>query len=77
MAETGIDVEFSSSYIQRLTQELSEDLDKVRNADDFKADSVPFLVHALVQGSSQFSQDDKKRIVQASEKQAKDDESKR
>ncbi|OAR01335.1 hypothetical protein LLEC1_07633 [Akanthomyces lecanii] len=68
---------FSSSYLQRLTQELSEDLDKVRNADDFRADSVPFLVHALAQGSSQFPKDDKKRIVQAHEEQTKDGESKR
>ncbi|RSL81971.1 hypothetical protein CEP51_005482 [Fusarium floridanum] len=42
--------EFTSYYLQRATQELSEDLDKVRNAEDFKADSIPFLVHALQQG---------------------------
>ncbi|RSL65730.1 hypothetical protein CEP53_003595 [Fusarium sp. AF-6] len=35
--------EFTSYYLQRATQELSEDLDKVRNAEDFKADSIPFL----------------------------------
>lgn len=67
MSNKDIDSEFSSSYLQRLTQELSEDLDKVRNADDFKADSVPFLVHALAQGTAQFSKDDKRRVVQAGE----------
>ncbi|KAH6606280.1 hypothetical protein Trco_005433 [Trichoderma cornu-damae] len=46
---------FPALYLQRVTQELSEDLDKIRNADDFKADSVPFLVHALQQGAHQFS----------------------
>lgn len=77
MAETDINDAFSSSYLQRLTQELSEDLDKVRSADDFRADSVPFLVHALAQGSSQVSKDDKKRLVQAHEEQAKDEKSRR
>lgn len=74
MPERDVDVldEFISSYLQRLTTELSEDLDRVRNADDFRADSVPFLVHALVQGNYQFSRDDKERIVQASEEQKKE-----
>ena len=49
------DPAFATYYLQRSTQELSEDLEKVRNADDFKADSVPFLVHALQQGAGQFS----------------------
>ncbi|KAJ2982950.1 hypothetical protein NQ176_g1036 [Zarea fungicola] len=70
MSNKDIDSEFSSSYLQRLTKELSEDLDKVRNADDFKADSVPFLVHALAQGTSQFSKEDKRRVVQAGETDA-------
>ncbi|PMB63619.1 hypothetical protein BM221_010518 [Beauveria bassiana] len=76
MSEKNIDLGFSSGYLQRLTQELSEDLDKVRNADDFKAESVPFLVHALAQGSLQFSKNDKKRIVQAMEEQIEDEQTK-
>lgn len=55
--------EFTSYYLQRTTQELSEDLDKVRNAEDFKADSIPFLVHALQQGAGLFSPEDQKRVV--------------
>lgn len=54
---------FESYYLQRSTQELSEDLDKVRNTNDFKAESVQFLVHALQQGASQFSPDDQERVV--------------
>ncbi|KAM3449013.1 hypothetical protein MY5147_009849 [Beauveria neobassiana] len=76
MSEKNIELGFSSGYLQRLTQELSEDLDKVRNADDFKAESVPFLVHALSQGSLQFSKNDKKRIVQAMEEQIEDEQTK-
>ncbi|KAK8147900.1 hypothetical protein G3M48_000741 [Beauveria asiatica] len=74
MSEKNIDIAFSSGYLQRLTQELSEDLDKVRNADDFKVESVPFLVYALAQGSFQFPKNDKKRIVQAMEEQMEDEQ---
>ncbi|CEI40130.1 hypothetical protein FVEN_g12417 [Fusarium venenatum] len=55
--------EFTTYYLQRATQELSEDLDKVRNAEDFKTDSVPFLVHALQQGAGLFSSEDQKRVI--------------
>jgi ribosome assembly protein 3 len=55
--------EFISYYLQRATHELSEDLDKVRNAEDFKADSIPFLVHALKQGVELFSPEDQKRAT--------------
>lgn len=57
---------FEPQYLQRTTQELAEDLDKVRNTNDFKADSIQFLVHALQQGASQFSPDEQRRLVNAS-----------
>lgn len=65
-ADNQREAEFSYYYLQRTTQELSEDLDKVRTADDFKADSIPFLVHALQQGAGLFSAEDQKRVVTAS-----------
>ncbi|GAO13903.1 hypothetical protein UVI_02003810 [Ustilaginoidea virens] len=49
----------SAYHLKQLTQELSDDLTKVRDADDFKSDSVPFLVHALKQGVSQLSSESK------------------
>lgn len=55
--------DFSSYYLERATRELSEDLDKVRSAEDFKLDSVSFLVHSLRQGAAQFSIQDQKRVV--------------
>ncbi|PNP37151.1 hypothetical protein TGAM01_v209302 [Trichoderma gamsii] len=58
---------FSALYLQRVTQELSEDLDKVRNADDFKVESVPFLVHALQQGAQQFSASQQGAVLKTSE----------
>ena len=57
---------FEPHYLQRATQELAEDLDKVRNTNDFKAESIQFLVHALQQGASQFSPDEQRRVVNAS-----------
>ncbi|KND90903.1 hypothetical protein TOPH_04453 [Tolypocladium ophioglossoides CBS 100239] len=58
-----VDADFPSYYLQRATQELSEDLNKVRSADDFKPDSISFLVHALRQGAVQFSTEDQQRVV--------------
>ncbi|KAL7923157.1 ribosome-assembly protein 3 domain-containing protein [Trichoderma austrokoningii] len=58
---------FSALYLQRATQELSEDLDKIRNADDFKVESVPFLVHVLQQGAQQFSASQQKAVLKNSE----------
>jgi ribosome assembly protein 3 len=60
-----VDAAFTSYYLQRATQEFAEDLDKVRSADDFKSDSVAMLVHALQQGTSLFSADEKRKIVSA------------
>ncbi|OHE98534.1 hypothetical protein CORC01_06155 [Colletotrichum orchidophilum] len=67
--------EFTAFYLQRTTQEFAEDLDKVRAADDFKADSVPFLVHALQQGTELYSARDQERVVRpAAAKMAAADE---
>ncbi|KZL87657.1 ribosome assembly protein 3 [Colletotrichum incanum] len=62
-ATTAVSQEFTAFYLQRTTQEFAEDLDKVREADDFKADSVPFLVHALQQGTALYSARDQERVV--------------
>ncbi|GKT63755.1 ribosome assembly protein 3 [Colletotrichum tofieldiae] len=62
-ATTAASQEFAAFYLQRTTQEFAEDLDKVREADDFKADSVPFLVHALQQGTALYSARDQERVV--------------
>lgn len=57
--------EFTSYYLQRVTKEFAEDLDKVRNADDFKNDALPLLISALQQGTALFSPDEQRRIVTA------------
>lgn len=55
---------FSQQYMQRITTEFAEDLDKIRGADDFKgADSVEVLIRALRQGVDGWSVENMKRVV--------------
>jgi len=57
--------EFSAIYLRRIAAELADDLDKVREAPDFKANSVPMLVHALRQGESMYGVGERGRVVGA------------
>ena len=66
-SDSEVAAEFQAYYLQRATKELAEDLDKVRNADDFKNDAIPLLIAALQQGTSMFSAEDKRAIVADSE----------
>jgi ribosome assembly protein 3 len=56
---------FTKFYMKRATAEFSEDLDRLRGADDFKDDALPLLINALQQGTSLFSIGEQKRIVMA------------
>lgn len=62
--DSDVAAEFSQYYLQRATQELAEDLDKVRGAEDFKNNAISMLIHALQQGADMFSPEDKRRIVE-------------
>ncbi|KAF2500716.1 hypothetical protein BU16DRAFT_453450, partial [Lophium mytilinum] len=55
--------DFKSFYLRRVTTELADDLDKVRQSNDFHDRSLPMLVHALQQGESIFSKEEKARIL--------------
>lgn len=57
------DEEFDTIYIRKITTELADDLDKMREAQDFKANSIPMLIHALKQGESLFSIEEKRRVI--------------
>lgn len=59
------DSDFSAYYLQRAAKELAEDLDKVREARDFKPDSVQVLVHAIQQGSDSFPAADRAKVAAA------------
>ncbi|KAF2177388.1 hypothetical protein K469DRAFT_376337 [Zopfia rhizophila CBS 207.26] len=60
------DEDFTSLYLRKVTAELADDLDKVREANDFTNRSMPMLIHALRQGESIFGVEEKRRIVSAS-----------
>ncbi|KAI4664916.1 uncharacterized protein J4E79_003215 [Alternaria viburni] len=57
--------EFGALYLRKIAAEFADDLDKVREAPDFKASSVPMLIHALKQGESLYSVEERKRVVGA------------
>lgn len=65
MSDKEISAAFTSFYLQRATKEFAEDLDKIRNADDFRSEAIPTLISALSQGTAMFSPADQRRIVTA------------
>lgn len=65
MTESEISVAFAEFYLQRITNELSNDLNQLRKADDFKESSVLILVNTLQQGSSLYSIEEQRRTVLA------------
>jgi ribosome assembly protein 3 len=65
MSDADVTAAFTKFYMQRSTTEFSEDLDRIRVADDFKDDALPLLINALQQGTSLFSIEDQRRVVMA------------
>jgi ribosome assembly protein 3 len=65
LSDAEISEAFASIYLRKVTAELGDDLDKVRVAQDFNANSIPMLVKALSQGSSVFAGEEKRRVVAA------------
>jgi ribosome assembly protein 3 len=67
---TGAEVSsaFAKYYMQRATVEFSEDLDRIRGAEDFKDDALPLLINALQKGASVFSIEEQQKIVTAGKK---------
>lgn len=63
-----VEEEFTAYYLQRVTKEFAEDLDKVRSAEDFKNDALPLLISALGQGTALFSPEEQRMIVTTVEK---------
>ena len=56
--------DFASLYLAEVTREFADDIEKLRHAPDFKGQkSVEMLVQALQQGSTLFTEDEKRRIM--------------
>ncbi|CCU74200.1 unnamed protein product [Blumeria hordei] len=64
-ADTEVSSAFTKIFMAKVAEELSNDLDELRKADDFKDDALPILINALQQGTSLFSRDEQRRIVLA------------
>ncbi|KAI9852306.1 MAG: hypothetical protein M1824_002026 [Vezdaea acicularis] len=54
---------FERYYMQRITTEFADDLDKIRAAGDFRNSSVEVLVAALKQGMELFTEEEKRKVV--------------
>jgi ribosome assembly protein 3 len=65
MTDVDVSEAFTKFYMQRATTEFAEDLDRIRNTEDFKDDALPTLVNALQQGVFNFSIEEQRRIVTA------------
>ncbi len=55
--------DFAAFYLKKVTAELGEDLDKIRQAKDFNDSSLPLLIHALQQGAALFSEEEQAIIL--------------
>ncbi|KAF2122096.1 hypothetical protein BDV96DRAFT_137135 [Lophiotrema nucula] len=55
--------DFTSIYLRKITAELGDDVVKLRDASDFTDRSIPLLRHALTQGASIFSDEEKRRVM--------------
>lgn len=54
---------FDDFYLQQITHEFADDLDKIRKASDFKERSLPVLVAALKQGASSYTEEERRGWV--------------
>lgn len=62
VSEARAEEAFAQLYLQKVTAEFSNDLDKLRTAPDFKGSSIDTLVNALQQGQSTFAREDRVRM---------------
>jgi len=59
---TDADEAFTDFYLKQATKEFSDDLDKLRAAPDFKANSLDILIDALKQGQACFEKEEREKI---------------
>ncbi|CAN6632899.1 hypothetical protein TRVA0_013S03070 [Trichomonascus vanleenenianus] len=59
------DSAFNDYYLQLMTSEFAEDLDKLRQSKDFGDKSLYLLIEALKQGSSMFDLQEREEIIKS------------
>ena len=57
--QTSLHEDFENYYLRQITAEFADEIEKLRDAKDFKESSVPMLVQALKQGAVGFSEEEK------------------
>lgn len=62
-SETTQNDSFEDFYLQQITHEFADDIDKIRKASDFKEKSLPVLVAALKQGASIYTEEERRDWV--------------
>ena len=57
------ETDFETFYLKRVTAEFADDLDRLRNANDFNENSLPILVDALKGTAGTYSEEDKAKVM--------------
>ncbi|KAL8952524.1 MAG: hypothetical protein Q9222_001554 [Ikaeria aurantiellina] len=55
--------DFESFYLQQLTTEFADDLDKLRNASDFTDKSLAVLIEGLKSTAKEYSEEEKAKVM--------------
>ncbi|KAI4105525.1 MAG: hypothetical protein LQ339_003367 [Xanthoria mediterranea] len=55
--------DFEGFYLQQVTAEFADDLDKLRNASDFTDKSMPVLIEALKDTARTYSEKEKEEVM--------------
>ncbi|KAI4244930.1 MAG: hypothetical protein L6R40_002836 [Gallowayella cf. fulva] len=58
-AKSPDETDFEAFYLQQVTTEFADDLDKLRNASDFNEKSLPILIDALKSTARTYSVEEK------------------
>ena len=55
--------DFESFYLQQLTTEFADDLDRLRKANDFNQNTLPVLIEALKQTAKVYTEEEKEKVM--------------
>ncbi|KAL8767116.1 MAG: hypothetical protein Q9209_006278 [Squamulea sp. 1 TL-2023] len=57
------ETDFEAFYLKQVTAEFADDLDKLRNANDFNEKSMPVLIDALKMTARTYSEEEKAKVM--------------
>ncbi len=58
--------DFESFYLKQVAGEFADDLDRLRNANDFSEKSMPILIETLKQTAKVYSEEEKRKAMGSS-----------